>query len=366
MLDTDMPTYEKGSVLALTPPEDEFDPFWLCLVESTVTAELTDPNIKDIDLPITFLEVVVGDNYERGETTTTPFDSVISVVRKAGAELGVTFKLSAKERSAIGEQQEKCAQECAADGQGLDEGKLMATFPVAESTEQLTVARPSATAIKGVEATASNAGADQEPCVQCDRCGKWRALADVTALHDKWFCELNTDGRYSSCEVTEHDWGEDCHDRQAASGAGTSANARGDTLMAELARRGLVRRAKSLSSQQKGVSWYKQTMKWRAEVRHGGKQEHLGYFATKDDAKARYDARCLELDLDPDAGKSLGFHGVSWDKTSSKWRAKIESDGKQKSLGYFEATARGEVDAALAFDAAARAAGRPEKANFEL
>ena len=186
MLDTDMPTYEKGSVLALTPPEDEFDPFWLCHVESTVTAELTDPNIEDIDLPITFLEVVVGDDYERGETTTTPFDSVISVVRKAGAELGATFKLSAKERSAIGEQQEKCAQECAADGQGLDEGKLMATFPVAESTEQLTVARPSATAIKGVEAAASNAGADQEPCVQCDRCGKWRALAGVTPLPDKW------------------------------------------------------------------------------------------------------------------------------------------------------------------------------------
>ena len=249
-----MPTYEKGSVLALTPPEDEFDPFWLCHVESTVTAELTDPNIKDIDLPITFLEVVVGDNYERGETTMTPFDSVISVVRKAGAELGATFKLSAKERSAIGEQQEKCAQECAADGQGLDEGKLMATFPVAESTEQLTVARPSATAIKGVEAAASNAGADQGPCVQCDRCGKWRALADVTALPDKWFCKLNA----------EHDWGEDCHDRQAASGAGTSANARGDTLMAELARRGLVRRAKSFSSQHKGVSWHKQTMKWRA------------------------------------------------------------------------------------------------------
>jgi hypothetical protein len=34
-------------------------------------------------------------------------------------------------------------------------------------------------------------------------------------------------------------------------------------------------------------------------------------------------------------------------------------------LGYFEANARGEVDAALAFDAAARAAGRPEAANFE-
>ena len=98
-----MPTYEKGSVLALTPAEDEFGPFWLCHVESTVTAELTDPNIKDIDLPITYLEVVAGDDYERGETTTTPFDSVISGVHKAGAELGATCKHSAKERSTIGE-----------------------------------------------------------------------------------------------------------------------------------------------------------------------------------------------------------------------------------------------------------------------
>ena len=27
-------------------------------------------------------------------------------------------------------------------------------------------------------------------CVQCDRCGKWRELADVDALPDEWFCEL--------------------------------------------------------------------------------------------------------------------------------------------------------------------------------
>jgi hypothetical protein len=59
-----------------------------------------------------------------------------------------------------------------------------------------------------------------------------------------------------------------------------------------------------------------------------------------------------------------GFRGVVWNTRSSKWISQIWIDGKSKSLGTFEASARGEVDAALAYDAAARAAGRPGKANF--
>jgi hypothetical protein len=82
--------------------------------------------------------------------------------------------------------------------------------------------------------------------------------------------------------------------------------------------------------------------------------------------KARYDARCLELGLDPDAGQSAGFRGVSWDKKSSEWETQIQVDGTKKLLGRFEATARGEVDAALAYDAAVQAVGQPEKANFAL
>jgi hypothetical protein len=63
--------------------------------------------------------------------------------------------------------------------------------------------------------------------------------------------------------------------------------------------------------------------------------------------------------------RASGFRGVGWHKATRKWQASISIDKKCKSLGYFEATARGEVDAALAFDVAVRAAGRPEKANFE-
>jgi hypothetical protein len=135
-------------------------------------------------------------------------------------------------------------------------------------------------------------------------------------------------------------------------------------IAAEITRRGLVRRDNAFSSRHTGVSWHKTNKKWRAEVSHDGKADFLGLFATEAAAKARYDARCLELGRDPDAGASSAFRGVGWNKTRSKWRASIKVDGKSKKLGLFEASARGEVDAALAFDVAARAAGRPEKANF--
>jgi hypothetical protein len=113
------------------------------------------------------------------------------------------------------------------------------------------------------------------------------------------------------------------------------------------------------------VSWHKVNKKWKARIERGGKKENLGSFATEAEAKARYDARCLELGRDPDAGISSGVRGVTWNKSNRKWKASITIDGEVKHLGLFEATARGEADAALAYDAAVRAAGRPEKANFD-
>ena len=73
--------------------------------------------------------------------------------------------------------------------------------------------------------------------------------------------------------------------------------------------------------------------------------------------------------------EASGFRGVTWrEKTGrrgsgkwkwpSQWVCQIKVDGTAKHLGLFEPSARGEVDAALAHDAAARAAGKPEKANF--
>ena len=134
---------------------------------------------------------------------------------------------------------------------------------------------------------------------------------------------------------------------------------------AEVERRGLVRRDNGCTSRHKGVGWHKKSKKWKARIERGEKQERLGSFATEEEAKARRDARCRELGVDPDARASSGFRGVDWHKGKRKWQAQIKVDGKNKHLGLFEAPARGEVDAALAYDAAVRAAGRPETANFE-
>jgi hypothetical protein len=126
-----------------------------------------------------------------------------------------------------------------------------------------------------------------------------------------------------------------------------------------------VRRDNSWTSQYNGVSWATRDSKWRACLDHGGKQEQLGDFATEEKAKARYDARCLEVGLDPDKRQASGFRGVSWHKPLGKWLAQITVDRKKENLGYFEPTPAGEVGAALAYDARAREAGRPKSANFE-
>jgi hypothetical protein len=138
-------------------------------------------------------------------------------------------------------------------------------------------------------------------------------------------------------------------------------------LAAEWEGRGLVRRDNSWSSRHNGVSWNTMEKKWRAQLTHGGKQEFLGDFPTEEAAKERYDARCLELGLDPDKRKASGFHGVVWhrNKARGKWRAIIKVDGNTEHLGLFEPTPAGEVDAALAYDAAARAVGRRKSASFE-
>ena len=133
----------------------------------------------------------------------------------------------------------------------------------------------------------------------------------------------------------------------------------------EEGRRGLVRRDNSWSSQYNGVSWDTRDSTWRAQLYHGGKQEHLGYFAIEEEAKARYDARCLELGLDPDKRQASGFRGVTWNKAAGQLWANIKVDRKTENLGFFEPTPAGEVDAALAYDARERAAGRPGNPNFE-
>ncbi|MHC4565348.1 MAG: AP2 domain-containing protein [Planctomycetota bacterium] len=50
------------------------------------------------------------------------------------------------------------------------------------------------------------------------------------------------------------------------------------------------------------------------------------------------------------AGHYSKYKGLTWYKSSKQWRAMIMTDGKSKSLGYFD----DEIEAARAYDAAAR------------
>jgi len=54
-------------------------------------------------------------------------------------------------------------------------------------------------------------------------------------------------------------------------------------------------------------------------------------------------------------GCSSAFRGVSWNKKQKVWKSKITNDGRETFLGNFSS----EVDAALAYNGAAIALGRP-------
>ena len=43
---------------------------------------------------------------------------------------------------------------------------------------------------------------------QCERCEKWRIIAQGEALPETWFCELNADDRFNSCDAPEQQWDE--------------------------------------------------------------------------------------------------------------------------------------------------------------
>ncbi len=52
---------------------------------------------------------------------------------------------------------------------------------------------------------------------------------------------------------------------------------------------------KGTASQYKGVTWHKHSGKWRARINCDGKQEHLGYYNTEEKAALAYNKRAVEL-----------------------------------------------------------------------
>jgi hypothetical protein len=141
------------------------------------------------------------------------------------------------------------------------------------------------------------------------------------------------------------------------------AERRGE-VQAEWEARGLVRR-EAFSSCCFGVGWDVQSGKWLGKLKVGGRPVY--------DVPAAVVARQRELGLEPGRWQASEFNGVVWLKRRRKWRAGIQIGGKNMHLGSFGAGHPGEVDAALASDAAVRAlgsAGRStnntsERTNFE-
>ena len=95
------------------------------------------------------------------------------------------------------------------------------------------------------------------------------------------------------------------------------------------------------TSQYSGVTWDKNTNKWKSYITINGKKKHLGSFTSEEEAAEAYQ-NALKIYND---GGDLSFmetriptsqyKGVSWNKYRDKWRSQIEINGKQKHLGYF-------------------------------
>jgi len=96
------------------------------------------------------------------------------------------------------------------------------------------------------------------------------------------------------------------------------------------------------SSKYVGVNWNNQNKKWVSQITINGKQNHLGYFNSEQEAAKYYqDALiCVEEGRVEDIkfkkpNFSSKYVGVHWYKPSKKWMSQIVINGKQKYLGLF-------------------------------
>ena len=95
---------------------------------------------------------------------------------------------------------------------------------------------------------------------------------------------LQTKQDHGLCQVDHVNGTSDPLTLRLASSVENGANSRKQQLI----------NGKKCSSIYKGVSWHKQTKKWRANIRFEWKLIYLGYFANEIDAAAAYNKAALE------------------------------------------------------------------------
>lgn len=92
------------------------------------------------------------------------------------------------------------------------------------------------------------------------------------------------------------------------------------------------------SSKYPGVTWNKNTRKWRALIRISDRLCHLGLFTDEDEAAEAYVIACADISkvvIPPTRKRLSRFKGVVFDKGRNKWRADMRVNNKMYYLGRY-------------------------------
>ena len=113
-----------------------------------------------------------------------------------------------------------------------------------------------------------------------------------------------------------------------------------------------VSKDKKGSSKYTGVCWNKRENKWVSCIRINGEQKRLGCFNTEEEASKYYQDALIAIEEGIEIKtnvnkKSSKYKGVSWDKSTNKWRSQMAINCKTKHLGRFNC----ETAAYLAYQA---------------
>lgn len=100
-----------------------------------------------------------------------------------------------------------------------------------------------------------------------------------------------------------------------------------------------------------GVSFVKELNKWKGQIVIGTTVKYLGVFETEIEANEYYKKALISIknktEIEVKKPKlTSNLKGVSWNKNTKKWRACIRIEGKQFHIGLFNS----EIEASIAYE----------------